>query len=144
MISEEQSGRRTFIPKMRFSIEKQYLCCLSSITISPDLHHMLSQISIPASTCQITSFLTDRRQQMKLDHITSNTLASSTSIPQGCVLSPLLFSLYTNDCISEDPSVKLLKFPDITVIGFIQDGDESASEGTWIGWFSCAVRTTWS
>ncbi|XDV23365.1 hypothetical protein PO909_027961, partial [Leuciscus waleckii] len=44
-----------------------------------------------------------------------------------CVLSPLLFSLYTNDCTSKDPSVKLLKFADdTTVIGLIQNGDESA------------------
>ncbi len=43
------------------------------------------------------------------------------------VLSPLLFSLYTNDCTSKDPSVKLLKFADdTTLIGLIQDGDESA------------------
>ncbi|KAK3551070.1 hypothetical protein QTP70_011617 [Hemibagrus guttatus] len=47
--------------------------------------------------------------------------------PQGCVLSPLLLSLYTNDCTTTDPSVKLLKFTDdTTVIGLIQDGDESA------------------
>ncbi len=34
--------------------------------------------------------------------------------------------MYTNDCTSKDPSVKLLKFADdTTLISFIQDGDES-------------------
>ncbi|XP_058032301.1 complement factor H-like isoform X3 [Ahaetulla prasina] len=68
-----------------------------------------------------------RKQQVKLSKITSNTCTISTGAPQGCVLSPLLFSLYTNDCISNDPSVKLLKFADdTTVIGLIRDNDESA------------------
>ncbi|KAK3508174.1 hypothetical protein QTP70_015758 [Hemibagrus guttatus] len=80
------------------------------------------------SICQrITSFLTDRHQLVKLGKFTSNSRTTSTGAPQGCVLSPLLFSLYTNDCTSTDPSVKLLKFADdTTVIGLIQDGDESA------------------
>ncbi|KAK3527750.1 hypothetical protein QTP86_003341 [Hemibagrus guttatus] len=98
-------------------------------TIIPTLlQTKLTQLSVPSSICQwITSFLTNRHQLVKLGKFTSNSRTTSTGAPQGCVLSPLLFSLYTNDCTSTDPSVKLLKFADdTTVIGLIQDGDESA------------------
>ncbi len=90
----------------------------------PDLlSDKLTRLPAPTSICQwITSFLTDRKQLARLGKLTSRTLTISTGAPQGCVLSPLLFSLYINDCTSKDPSVKLLKFAD-----GIKDGDESAN-----------------
>uniref|UniRef100_A0A9J8BSP0 Reverse transcriptase domain-containing protein n=1 Tax=Cyprinus carpio carpio TaxID=630221 RepID=A0A9J8BSP0_CYPCA len=96
--------------------------------ISTALQTKMTQLSVPSSICQwITSFLTDRQQLVRLGKIMSNSCSTNTGAPQGCVLSPLLFSLYTNDCTFKDPSVKLLKFADdTTVIGLIQDGDESA------------------
>ncbi len=97
-------------------------------TIIPDtLQNKLTQLFVPTSICQwITSFLTDRQQLVRLGKFSSSTRTTSTGAPQGCVLSPL-FSLYTNDRTSKDPSVKLLKFADdTTLIGLIQDGDESA------------------
>ncbi|KAK3570103.1 hypothetical protein QTP86_011150, partial [Hemibagrus guttatus] len=98
-------------------------------TIIPTLlQTKLTQLSVPSSICQwISSFLTDRHQLVKLGKFTSYNRTTSTGAPQGCVLSPLLFSLYINDCTSTDPSVKLLKFADdTTVISLIQDADESA------------------
>ncbi len=56
----------------------------------------LTQLSVPTSVCQwITSFLTNRQQLVRLGIYTSSTI--STGAPQGCILSPLLFSLYTSD-----------------------------------------------
>ncbi len=98
-------------------------------TIIPNrLLPKLTQLSVPTSVCQwINNFLTDRQQLVRLGKFSSSTRTISTAAPQGCVLSPLLFSLYTNDCTSKYPSVKLLKFADdTTLIGLIQDGDESA------------------
>ncbi|KAL0153349.1 hypothetical protein M9458_051345 [Cirrhinus mrigala] len=98
-------------------------------TIIPTLlQTKLNQLSVPSSICQwITSFLTDRQQLVRMGTLMSSSRTTNTGAPQGCVLSPLLFSLYTNDCTSKDPSVKLLKFADdTTLIGLIQDGEESA------------------
>ncbi len=98
-------------------------------SIIPDtLQNKMTQLSVPTSVCQwITSFPTDRQQVVRLGKFSSSTRTISTGAPQGCVLSPLLFSLYTNDCTSKDPSVKLLKFADdTTLIGIIKDSDESA------------------
>ncbi len=90
----------------------------------PPVQTDTAQLSVPTSVCQwINGFLTDRQQLVRLGKFSSSTRTISTGAPQGCVLSPLLFSLYTNDCTSKDPSVKLLKFADdTTLIGLIQDG----------------------
>ena len=46
--------------------------------------------------------------------------------PQGCVLSPHLFALQTNSCISLYPSVKLLKFVDDSIlVALVFGGDET-------------------
>lgn len=65
----------------------------------------------------MTHFLIDRRQQVRLEKFISSIQIISTGTPrQGCVLSPLLFSIYTNDCTSGDPSFKLMNFTDNTTV----------------------------
>ena len=46
----------------------------------------------------ILDFLTNRPQHVRLDKLVSQTLILNTGLPQGCVLSPLLYSLFTHDC----------------------------------------------
>ncbi|KAF7640980.1 hypothetical protein LDENG_00001730 [Lucifuga dentata] len=98
-------------------------------TIIPALlQNKLSQLNVPDSTCRwITDFLSDRKQCVRLGKHVSDSRTISTGSPQGCILSPLLFSLYTNSCTSSHQSVKLLKFADdTTLIGLISGEDESA------------------
>ncbi len=103
-------------------------------TIIPNLLLLkLTQLSVPTSICQwINSFLTDRQQLVRLGKYTPSTHIIRTGTPQGYVLSPLLFSQYTNDCTSKDPSVKLLKFADdTTLVGLIQSSDEVKELAVW-------------
>ena len=44
----------------------------------------------------------------------------NTGAPQGCVLSPVLFSLYTSDCRCSSSECSIIKYADDTVItGYI-------------------------
>ncbi|CAM4658728.1 unnamed protein product [Leuciscus chuanchicus] len=64
----------------------------------------------------IIDFLTNRSQRVLVNHTLSDNLFTSTGSPQGCVLSPLLFILYTDDCRSTQPNCHCVKFADDTVL----------------------------
>ena len=50
----------------------------------------------------------------------------NTGAPQGCFLSPLLYSLYIYDCVAKFPSNSIFKFADdTTVVGWISNDDET-------------------
>ena len=88
----------------------------------------LRDLGLNSALCDwILNFLTGRRQAVRMGNITSSSRTLNTGAPQGCVLSPLLYSLFTHDCVATYSSNTIIKFADdTTVIGLITDGDETA------------------
>ncbi len=88
----------------------------------------LSDLDLNTSLCDwIQDFLTARPQVVKVGQFTSNSITLNIGAPQGCVLSPLLYSLYTHDCVSSHSSTSIIKFADDTVVlGLINNDDETA------------------
>ncbi len=71
-------------------------------------------------------FLTGRTQAVRVGINTSSTITLNTGAPQGCVLSPLLFTLLTHDCTPSHNSNLFIKFADdTTVVGLISNRDET-------------------
>ncbi len=65
----------------------------------------LSDLGIDAALCAwIMDFLTNRPQNVKIGDCISSTIIMNTGMPQGCVLSPVLFTLFTHDCAVIHPS----------------------------------------
>ena len=52
----------------------------------------------------VLDILTGHPQVVKVGNNTSTSLILNTGDPQGCVLSPLLYSLFTHDCVAMDVS----------------------------------------
>ena len=95
--------------------------------IPQQLYDKLQLLSLDPSMCYwLLDFLLQRSQVVKMNSIVSSTIIMNTGTPQGCVLSPLLYSLFTNDCVSHHSSVPLLKFADdTTLVGLVSDSEAS-------------------
>ena len=64
----------------------------------------------------IVDFLSGRIQQVKVGTSLSEKMITSIGSPQGCVLSPLLFNLYTNSCSSIFQNRFFMKYADDTAL----------------------------
>lgn len=64
----------------------------------------------------VLSFVTDRHQRVRVNGHLSSSRKVFTGAPQGSVISPVLYTLYTNDCRSTNPDITYIKYSDNTVI----------------------------
>ncbi len=76
-------------------------------------------------------FLTNRPQNVKIGDCTSSTIIMNTGMPQGCVLSPVLFTLFTHGCAVIHPSNAIVKSAgDTTIVGLISENEETNTKKT--------------
>ncbi len=98
-------------------------------TIQPHLlvEKLVHQFKLEANLVGwILDFLTNRSQRVRVNGHLSDLTLTSTGSPQGCVLSPLFYILYTNDCRSGSENRHFVKFADDTVIVSLLNNEETS------------------
>ena len=72
----------------------------------------------------VHSFLTNRSQYVNVNGVCSSHVSISTGAPHGCVLSPFLYTMYTNSCGSAYSNNLYFKYADDTaLVGLLSDDE---------------------
>ena len=80
----------------------------------------------PYLSLWIGDFMFNRSQKVRVGEVFSDSRTLNVGAPQGCVLSPILFTLLTNDS-PVSPSCHIVKYADDTcVVGLINNNNEMA------------------
>ena len=88
-----------------------------NIIVPSKLINNLRTLDLNTSLCNwILDFLTGRPQVVSVGNNTSATLILNTAVPQGCMLSPFLSSLFTHDCTTRHDYNTIIKFADDTTV----------------------------
>ncbi|KAK3510664.1 hypothetical protein QTP70_012820 [Hemibagrus guttatus] len=105
-----------------------YYSSTFNTVIPHKLTHRLFALGLHPTLCDwLLDFLTGRPQSVRIENRTSATITTNIGTPQGCVLNPILYTLFTHDCVTSHKDIIIIKFADDTaVIGRITDGDEVA------------------
>ena len=87
----------------------------------------LGALGLNSALCNwVLDFLTGCPLVVKVGNNTSTSLILNTGAPQGCMLIPLLYSLFHHDCVAMHASNSTIKFAnDTTVVGLITNNDET-------------------
>ncbi len=68
------------------------------------------------SLALLRSYLTNRYQYVQVDSVKSNMLEIKSGVPQGSILGPLLFNIFTNDLVSSSTKFNFIMYADDTTL----------------------------
>lgn len=90
------------------------------------LREKLEKLSVdPVFIEWISNYLEGRLQYVRLGNAVSGTVVTNIGAPQGTVLSPFLFTLYTSDFAYSSASCHIQKYSDDTaVVACVKEGNE--------------------
>ena len=143
-LSAEKNKASEIITKAHNSVSIMLLFFFSAFnTIQSHLlaNKMLS-MSVPSDMILwIIYYLKSRSQFVAFQSKKSDTPYSNTVVPQGTVLAPFLFSLYTSNCCSSNESCTIVKFADDTVLIRLISDDDSNNHVDEINKFATYCKT---
>jgi hypothetical protein len=85
--------------------------------VSSKLITKLRTLGLNISLCNwILDFLMGRPQVVRVGNNTSAMVILDTGAPLGCVPSPILYSLFTHDCMARHNSNTIITFADDTTV----------------------------
>ena len=119
-----------FIDKLASNYARCLFLDFSSAFNTINVSNLLSQIlHLDSSVVEwISSFLSNRVQRTMVDGVISQPITTNTGTPQGSVLSPLLFSIYTNRITTQLSNITVIKYADDTcIIGCISNQEDLES-----------------
>ena len=89
-----------------------YSSAFNTIVPSKLIIKLETLVLIPALCSWVLDFLTGCPQVVRVGNNISTLLILNPGAPHGCVLSPLLYSLFTHDCVAMHASNSIIKFAD--------------------------------
>ena len=105
------------------------------------LKEKLSSMEVPSfMIIWILDYLRDRPQYVRLASSVSDTVVCNTGAPQGTVLAPYLFTLYTADFTYNTETCHVQKYSDDTAVVARVKGGQEGSTGAWLRSFVNGVR----
>lgn len=122
LVSQHLETARSYVRILFVDFSSAFNTMLPSV-----LMNKLRVLGVDGSLCEwILDYLHERTQRVRVGDVLSDVASTNIGAPQGCVLSPVLFTLYTNDHRGTEPHTFTVKYADdAAMAGLISNDDET-------------------